>query len=82
VDRNNGAATPRTYAADLEHATVRELILQLARVEEEGIACETRTSEQAQHLAERGRAIVRELRSRSPQAERNPSRPHGGRAGT
>ncbi|WP_156144226.1 hypothetical protein [Sinomonas humi] len=70
VDRNDGDSVPRRRDADLEHATVRELIVQLARVEEEGVRCaENGAREHARDLAERGRAIVQELRSRALEAE-------------
>jgi hypothetical protein len=53
---------------DLGQATVRELILLLARVEETGRCDQGRAPKQAARLAECERAIVKELRSRSSAA--------------
>lgn len=69
VDLNDGTAAAEAGSTVLEHASVRELIALLARVEEESLRCaESGVPGQRTALAERGQAIVTELRRRSTAA--------------
>ena len=82
MDRNGGGAVPPTGDEHLDQATVQELIVQLARIEDSARSAAPGVGEQARGLAELERVIVEELRSRSSAVAQDAWRSASEEAGT